>query len=95
MPSQKTKSEYTMKSYEDAITLYLGFLETEKNFNEGSLCGDCFSVNNIESWLVWLMEERGNSPETCNTRLASLRAFVKYLGKQDVKYISFSNSFPN
>lgn len=26
MPSQKTKSEYTMKSYDEALSLYIGFL---------------------------------------------------------------------
>ena len=92
MPSQKTKSEYTMKSYEEALSLYIGFLEIEKGINDGNLCGDCFSTENIESWLVWLREKRGNSPETCNTRLASLRAFVKYLGKQDVKYLYLAQS---
>jgi len=92
MPSQKTKSEYTMKSYEDAITLYLGFLETEKGIHGGNLSGECFSVANIESWLVWLREKRGNSPETCNTRLAALRTFIKYLGKQDVKYLYLSGA---
>ena len=87
MRSQKTKSEYTMKSYNEALSLYIGFLEIEKGINYRNLCGDCFSAENIESWLVCLREKRGNSPETCNTRLASLRAFVKYLGKQDVKYL--------
>lgn len=87
MPSQKTKSEHTMKSYEEALILYIGFLESEKDINDGNLCGDCFSTENIESWLVWLRDKRGNSPETCNTRLASLRAFIKYLGRQDVKYL--------
>ena len=92
MPSQKTKSEYTMKSYEDAITLYLGFLEMQKGIHDGNLSGECFSVANIESWLVWLMEKRGSSPQTCNTRLASLRAFLKYLGKQDIKYLYLSQA---
>jgi site-specific recombinase XerD len=92
MPSQKTKSEYTVKSYEEALSLYLGYLEIEKSINSGNLCGDCFSAENIESWLVWLREKRENSPQTCNTRLASLRAFVKYLGKQDIKYLHLAQS---
>jgi site-specific recombinase XerD len=92
MPSQKTKSEHTVKSYGEALTLYIAFLESEKKTNEGNLCADCFSAENIESWLVWLRDKRGNSPETCNVRLASLRAFVKYLGKQDVKYLYLSQS---
>ena len=92
MPSQKTKSEYTLKSYGEALSLYIAFLETEKGVTAEKLCGGCFCAENIESWLVWLRENRGNSPASCNTRLASLRAFVKYLGKQDVKYLYLSQT---
>lgn len=92
MPSQKTKSAYTLRSYDEALSLYIAFLETEKGISAEKLCGDCFSAKNIELWLVWLRENRGNSPASCNTRLASLRAFVKYLGKQDVQYLHLSQS---
>ncbi len=92
MPSQKTKSEYTLKSYSEALSLYISFLETEKGINSGNLCGYCFSADYIETWLVWLREKRMNSPETCNTRLASLRTFVKYLGNHDVRYLHLSQS---
>ena len=92
IPTQKTKSEHTLKSYAEAMTLYLGFLENEKHVNPGNLRGDCFSSANIEDWLVWLMEARGNSPDSANTRLASLRAFVYYLGKKDVAYLHLSYS---
>ncbi len=92
MPSQKTKSEYTIKSYSDAITLYIGFLEAEKGVGEGNLCGECFNATTIESWLVWLRYKRRSSPETCNTRLASLRAFINYLGRQEVKYLYLSQA---
>ena len=30
MPIQKTRSDYTLKSYSEALTLYIDFLETEK-----------------------------------------------------------------
>ncbi len=90
MPSQKTKSAYTIKSYDEALTLYIAFLESEKGIGDGNLCADCFSAVNIESWLAWLRDKRGNSPETCNVRLASLRALVKYLAKQSVKYLYLS-----
>jgi site-specific recombinase XerD len=92
MPSQKTKSEYTVKSYAEALTLYIAFLESEKKITLKNLCAACFSAENIESWLVWLRVTRRNSPETCNVRLASLRAFVKYLGKQDIKYLYLSQA---
>ena len=92
VPSQKTRSENTLKSYNITMTLYLGFLETVKNVTEEKLQGDCFSVQYIEEWLVWLSEKRACSPETCNVRLASLRAFLKYLGKHEVSLLYISNA---
>jgi site-specific recombinase XerD len=89
-PSQKTKSDYTLRSYEYAISLYLGFLETQKKIIPESLCGECFCVDYIEDWLVWIMEQRGCGPGTCNNRLASLRVFLKYLGKKDVSFLRLS-----
>jgi site-specific recombinase XerD len=38
------------------------------------------------------MESRSCSPETCNNRLASLRAFLKYLGGRDVSYLHLSQA---
>lgn len=90
-PVQKTRSEHTLKAYDTAITLYLGFLESEKSIDSTSLCADCFNSKTIEEWLVWLREKRGCSPETCNNRLASLRVFLSYLGKQETSMIYLSS----
>ena len=87
-----TRSENTLKSYNISITLYLGFLETEKQVNAAKLCGECFSVQFIEDWLLWLKIRRGCSPETCNVRLGSLRAFLKYLGKHEVSLLYLVNA---
>lgn len=92
VPSQKTKSEHTLKAYEYALSLYLGFLEIKKNIKTDSLCGDCFNADNIEEWLLWIMEQRGCSPQTCNNRLAALRVFIKYLAKKDVAYLHLSQT---
>ncbi|PSR22679.1 MAG: integrase [Sulfobacillus acidophilus] len=84
VPSQQTPSHHTAKSYQDALALYLGFLETEKAIRPETLSGACFRRTVIEEWLQWLMTQRGCSPATCNNRLASLRAFLKYVGRQDL-----------
>lgn len=90
VPSQKSRSSHTLKSYQYALTLYIGFLETEKGIRPENLFGGCFSRTIIEEWLIWLMEHRGCSPETCNNRLASLRAFIKYLGSRDISLLHLS-----
>jgi len=90
-PSQKARSEHTLKSYNTALTLYLGFLETEKNVSAPCLSGKCFSTEYVEEWLRWLMEKRGCSPETCNVRLASLRTFLSYLGSREVSLLHLAS----
>jgi len=90
VPSQKTHSSHTLKSYQYALTLYIGFLEKEKGISPERLRGVCFSKITIEAWLQWLMEQRGCSPETCNNRLASLRAFLKYLGSREISLLHLS-----
>ena len=49
--SQKTDSMNTLKSYRDAIVLYLFFLENEKKIHSDSLNADCFRHTVIEEWL--------------------------------------------
>jgi site-specific recombinase XerD len=84
VPSQKSRSSHTLKSYQYALALYISFLDTEKGISVESLCGGCFDREIIEQWLKWLIDKRGASPETCNNRLASLRAFLKYLGSREI-----------
>jgi len=92
VPSQKSRSAHTLKSYSDTLSLYIGFLENEKGICSENLNGECFCVTYIEEWLVWLMNHRSCSPETCNNRLASLRAFLKYLGKKDISFLHLSQT---
>ena len=49
--SQKTSSMNTLKSYQDAIVLYLSFLEDEKKVRSDSLNADCFRHTTIEDQL--------------------------------------------
>ncbi|MBT3178419.1 MAG: tyrosine-type recombinase/integrase [Desulfobacula sp.] len=90
VPSQKSHSSHTLKSYQYALALYIGFLETEKGIGAESLCGGCFRRIIIEEWLQWLMEVRCCRPETCNNRLASLRAFLKYMGSREIRLLYLS-----
>ncbi len=90
VPSRKSSSGHTLKSYNYALTLYIGFLETEKGIHTGNLHRECFSREHIEEWLIWLVEKRGCSPQTCNNRLSSLRVFLKYLEIRDISFLSVS-----
>lgn len=85
-PNFLTTSGHTLKSYRDALGLYINFLETE-SVTPGSFSRHCFEREKIEKWTVWLKESRNCSPETCNVRLASLRVFLEFLGSKDMEYL--------
>lgn len=85
-PSHLTSSDNTLKSYRTAISLYLAFLEGEKGVTAATFGRQCFERSSIEEWLRWLREERGCGPDTCNNRLGSLRAFLKYLAGRAPEY---------
>ena len=69
---------------------FINFLEVEKKIAPFALCSKCFSGKYLEEWILWLKNKRNNSPETCNNRLASMRAFLKYLGDRDISFLYLS-----
>ena len=81
-PQFLTSSDHTLKSYEDALTVYFTFLQC-RGVTPDTLCRAHLERGWIEDWMVWLREERGNSPQTVNNRLGSLRRFLEYLGSKD------------
>ena len=87
-PTHKTNSGNTLKSYRNALTLYLTFLEKEMHITPSNLCMDCFSLEYIEKWMKWIHESRGCSAQTCNIRLGALRTFLKYLSDRNLSYLS-------
>lgn len=85
--SIRSNSMHTIKTYTTTLALFVSFLEKEKKISTSSFSSECFSRDNIERWLLWLKEERRCAPETCNIRLAALRAFLKYLADKDISYL--------
>ncbi len=85
-PNMLTNSEHTLKSYKDALTLYVLFLESE-GIMPSSFTKKCFERLNIEKWISWLKENRSCCPDTCNVRLASIRVFLEYVSSRDVSLI--------
>ena len=82
-PQFLTTSDHTLKAYRDAITLFFAFLQ-EQGVGPETLERSHLAREWIERWIAWLKTERGNSPDTCNNRLASLRRFLEYVGSRDV-----------
>lgn len=87
-PSHLTSSENTLRSYETALTLYVGYLEEKCGITPDKFTQECFDQKHIEDWLKWLADERKCSAETCNNRLSTIRAFARYLSSRNIKYVA-------
>ena len=77
-------SPNTVKSYKDAMNLYLDFLEEAKNIPTARAGWNCFSRQFVQEFLIWLEEKRGCSKRTQRQRLTAIRSFVRYGGILDV-----------
>lgn len=78
-----TSSEHTLKGYKDALVLFFQFLQ-ENGVSPDGLERKHLEKEWIEKWIIWLKEKRGNSPDSCNNRLASFRRFLEYLAEKDI-----------
>lgn len=67
-------------------------MEQEKKIDETNFCAECFKKEYIEDWLEWIVKQRHCSDATRNNRLASIRAFLKFLAEKDVKYLYLQQS---
>ena len=82
-----TRSPHTVRAYEVTIESYMTFLEKELNITPVAFtAAKCLSKDYIEKWMEHLLKTKGCSAKTCNARLASFRAFLKYLSQKDAKY---------
>ena len=79
LPHQRNCSLHTLWSYRDAMRLFLRHLQERKRVAPDDLTASAFSPENVLDFLNTLQESRKNSVRTRNTRLAAIRAFVRYL----------------
>jgi integrase/recombinase XerD len=79
LPQQRGLSQHSIRSYRDAVVLWLHFIakDTKRSIEKLDL-GD-FTGDRVESFLTHLETERGNGIATRNARLAALHTFARYL----------------
>ncbi len=92
LPEVRGCSSKTVDSYESAIYQFLEYLESVKNVTSSNFNETCFSRENVEGWLKWLMSEKKNSRLTRDHRLAVLKSLLEYLKSRDIKYYLYFNS---
>jgi site-specific recombinase XerD len=85
LPAQRGMSAHTVRSYRDAIVLFLRFVmqHTGQPVEIGDLRPD-----RITSFLAQLEEQRGNRIATRNARLAALHTLAKFLATEHPQHMS-------
>ncbi len=81
---QKNVSINTIKSYKKTMELYFKYLIENKEITLGKLNLDHFSKKLILDFLMYLENDRKNSINTRNQRLAAISTFVKYLYPNEI-----------
>lgn len=80
LPKQRVNSKGTLKTYKRALNIYIEYMES---IGIKELTPESFKSQTVNNWIQWLIDTRGNSAHTCNSRLAALKSFLKYLGACD------------
>ena len=80
LPAQRGVSTNTLRSYRDAVVLWLQFLAGDTRKRMESLTITDATHERAERFLTYLETNRGNSVLTRNARLAALHTFARYIG---------------
>jgi site-specific recombinase XerD len=95
LPDQRCCSPNTIRSYRQALNLFVGYLRTTRNLAVADIDFPRIDRHVVIEFLDWLQRERGCAATTRNQRLMALRAFFSYAGFLDCATSrSASNSPP-
>ena len=79
LATERNASTNTVTAYRDAIKLFLGYASGLMGCTPDQLDHRALDVETIRSFLDWLKRERGCGERTRNHRLASIKAFARYI----------------
>lgn len=78
MDAGRHLSAQTIASYRDTFSLLIRWFRDECGIPASKVGMGDFTAENVEAFLLFLAEERGNAAATVNLRLAALKAFGSY-----------------
>lgn len=92
LPSQRCFSPNTIRSYQQALNLFVLYLRTKQNLGVQKIQFSILNREMILGFLDWLEAERDCCASTRNQRLMALRSFFDYAGILDCAQIALSMS---
>ena len=83
LPAQRNLSPHTIKAYRDTFVLLLRYCRDVRKLPPDRLQLDHLDAPLLVAFLQYLETERHCTPSTCNTRLAALHSFFRYLQSEE------------
>lgn len=84
---ERGASRHTIRSYANALTGYLEYLETVCRIKVDKVDTSVLTRNNVLDYLGWLEQDRGVSIQTRNQRLAAIHSLCRFLQHDDIVHI--------
>ena len=88
LPRTRGYSPNTVSAYRDSFVLYLRYMESECGISPNTVEISDFPYENVIGFTEWLAEARGCSASTCNSRLAAIKSFFRYVQSQAPELIN-------
>ena len=82
LPALRGMSQHTIRSYRDALVLFLRFVSGHSGHRLENLGLDAFNAEHVGLFLTFLEVERHNGIATRNARLAALHTFARFLATE-------------
>ena len=87
LPAQRGLSPHTVRSYRDALLLFLRFTARDSRRTVDRLDIPDLTVERVTRFLACLEAERSNGIATRNARLGAIHVFARYLASQRPEYL--------
>lgn len=87
LPEQAMKSNNTIETYRDALTVFRRYISDTLHLSIRSFCFEDCTHDLLLEYLCF-MNANGNAATTCNNRLAAIRAYLWYVADGDVSFQS-------
>lgn len=83
LPEQAKKSNNTVETYRDALTIFRRYISETRHLSIRNFCFDDCTHDLLLSFMEFLRDS-GSAPSTCNNRLAAIRAYLWYAADEDI-----------
>ena len=88
--SERNLSRNTQLGYRDTFTLLLPCLAEQVGKPPERLAVRDLGSEQVLAFLAGLAEQRACSPQTCNQRLAAIRAFARFVASRDPEHLEWA-----